>query len=147
MTDRLVSKDYEELLEDLKKRVSTSQVAVVRSVNKELILLYHHIGNQILTRQAQYGWGAKVIDRLSRDMSIAFPEMRGFSPRNLKYMRTFAELYPDLQFVQQVAAQLPWFHIATLIDKAKTPDERQFYMQKAAEHMPQTSLELGAGKA
>ena len=121
MTDRLVSKDYEELLEELKKRVSASQITAVRSVNRELILLYHHIGNQILTRQAQYGWGAKVIERLSQDMSIAFPEMKGFSPRNLKYMRLFAETYPDLTIVQQTVAQLPWSHLVRLIEKNQRP--------------------------
>ena len=134
MADQLrPNKDYEELLESLKRRVSTSQAVAVRSVNKELILLYHHIGSEVLARQARYGWGAKVIDRLSRDMSKAFPGMKGFSPRNLKYMRAFAEAYPDLQFVQAVLAQLSWYHNITLLDKVKTSEERTFYLQQAIE--------------
>jgi predicted nuclease of restriction endonuclease-like (RecB) superfamily len=60
--------------------------------------------------------------------------MKGFSARNLKYMRKFAEEYPDVKFVQQVAAQLPWFYIVVAMDKIKDPQERLFYLQKAVEH-------------
>lgn len=77
-------------------------------MNAELVLLYWHVGRDILARQEQEGWGARVIDRLSTDLHAAFPEMKGFSPRNLKYMRAFAEAWPEPAFVQQVAAQLPW---------------------------------------
>ena len=96
-------------------------------------MLYHYIGTEILKRQQAHGWGAKVIDALSTDLHSAFPEMKGFSPRNLKYMRLSASTYPDIQFVQQVAAQLPWFHIATLMDKVKKPEDRLFYFHKAVE--------------
>ena len=71
------------------------------------MLLYWQIGQDILIRQAQQGWGTKVIDRLAQDLRAAFPYMKGFSPRNLKYMRAFAEAWPDAEFVQQAAAQLP----------------------------------------
>lgn len=134
MSDPLRSKDYEELLESLKKKVALSQHSAIRFVNRELILLYYAIGTEILTRQEKHGWGAKVIDRLSCDLSSAFPELKGFSPRNLKYMRLFAESYQDLTIVQQVAAQLPWFHLVKLMDKIKDADERLFYMKKAIEH-------------
>jgi hypothetical protein len=83
-------------------------------VNAELVLLYWSLGRDILARQQKEGWGAHVIDRLSGDLRAAFPEMRGFSTRNLKYMRAFAEAWPRPDFVQQVAAQLPWFHSCTL---------------------------------
>jgi len=103
-------------------------------VNGELVLLYWQIGREILERQKQQGWGAKVIERLSKDLRSAFPEMRGFSSRNLKYMRAFAELWSDEQFVQQLAAQIPWFHDCVILDKAKTPEEREFYIQKTIEN-------------
>ena len=73
------------------------------------MLLYWQIGRDILARQAEQGWGAKMIDRLAHDLRTAFPDMQGFSPRNLKYMRAFAEAWPDAQFVQEVLAQLPWY--------------------------------------
>nr|WP_234711125.1 DUF1016 N-terminal domain-containing protein [Nostoc punctiforme] len=65
--------------------------------------------------QQQQGWGAKVIERLARDLKQAFPEMKGFSAHNLKYMRAFAEAYPDEQIVQQLVAQIPWGYTETLI--------------------------------
>lgn len=77
--------------------------------------LYWQIGRDIL--EQQQGWGARVIDRLARDLRVTFPDMRGFSPRNLKYMRALAEAWPSGEFVQQAAAQLPWFHLCTLLDK------------------------------
>jgi predicted nuclease of restriction endonuclease-like (RecB) superfamily len=134
MTDLNLTQDYQSFIEDIKTRILSSRYQAARAVNKELILLYHHIGTQILEKQKAQGWGAKVIEHLSRDLKSNFPEMKGFSSRNLKYMRHFAELYPDLEFVQQVAAQLPWFHIATLITQIKNAEERLFYMQKVIEH-------------
>jgi len=72
-----------------------------------------------LDQQGREGWGAKVTDRLARDLKVAFPEVKGFSRRNLKYMRRFAEAWPDGEFVQQVLHKLPWFHLCTLLDKLK----------------------------
>lgn len=96
--------DYAELLGALKKRVELSRYKAVLNVNKELILLYHHIGTQILEAQAKQGWGTKVINNLSKDLASEFPE--GFSTRNLKSMRKFAEKYPDTLIVQAPLAQL-----------------------------------------
>jgi hypothetical protein len=77
------------------------------------------LGRDILRHQKEKGWGAKVIDRLAVDLRHAFPEVQGFSSRNLKYMRAFSEAYPDEQFVQQVAAQIAWFHNCLLLDIKK----------------------------
>ncbi len=88
-TGDLVPGGYPAFLTELKERIRTAQVRAALSVNRELVLLYWQIGRDILLRQRDAGWGAKVIDRLSRDLRAAFPEMKGFSPRNLKYMRTF----------------------------------------------------------
>lgn len=96
--------------------------------------MYHHIGSEILKRQEQQGWGAKIIDQLSRDLKSAFPEMKGFSARNLKYMKRFAAEYQDITIVQQAAAQLPWFHIVIILEKSKSTLERDFYVSKAIEH-------------
>jgi predicted nuclease of restriction endonuclease-like (RecB) superfamily len=110
MTDSLfqVPPQYESLSQELTERIRSAQVRAALSVNRELIQLYWSIGRNILNQQNNEGWGAKVIDRLSDDLSRSFPEMRGFRPRNLKYVRAFAEAYPDQEFVQQVVAQLPW---------------------------------------
>ncbi len=132
--NQLASKEYKHLLNDLKTRVASSKYKAALSVNKELILLYHTIGTQILETQSQQGWGSKVIDQLSKDLGTEFPEMKGFSTRNLKYMRKFAQEYTDSEFVQQVVAQLPWGHNIILMDRLADKQIRMFYIKKAIEH-------------
>jgi len=124
---------YADWLADLKARIHGAQQRAALAVNRELVLLYWQIGRDILARQAEQGWGAKVIERLSQDLRAAFPQMKGFSPRNLKYMRAFAEAWPDEEFVQQAAAQLPWGHNLVLLDRLNTPEERRWYAGKAIE--------------
>jgi predicted nuclease of restriction endonuclease-like (RecB) superfamily len=125
---------YAELLESLKARIREAQVRAALSVNRELVLLYWHIGREILQRQEREGWGAKVIDRLARDLRREFPDMKGFSPRNLKYMRAFAEAWSDEQIVQEALAQITWYHNITLLEKVKEPAERLWYVQQTLEH-------------
>jgi len=125
---------YAELLEDIKARIRQAQVCAALSVNRELVLLYWHIGKEILQRQEQEGWGAKVIDHLARDLAREFPEMKGFSPRNLKYMRAFSEAWPDEQIVQEALAQITWYHNITLLEKVKDPAERLWYAHQTIEH-------------
>lgn len=125
---------YKELLEDLKNRIRTTQLRAGLAVNRELVFLYWDIGRQILQRQHKEGWGTKVIDRLALDLNREFPEMRGFSRRNLKYMRAFAEAYPDEQFVQEVLAQITWYHNITILDKVKDPNERLWYINQTIQH-------------
>ncbi len=139
MSDKPISlstspEGYADWLAELKSRIHSAQQRATLAVNRELVLLYWQIGRDILVRQADQGWGAKVIDRLAHDLRNAFPKMKGFSPRNLKYMRAVAEAWPEPEFVQQVAAQLPWFHLCTLIDKLATREERDWYLAKAVEH-------------
>lgn len=121
---------YEDFLHDLKERIKRAQIRAALSVNRELVLLYWQIGRDILQQQKQKGWGAKVIDRLAKDLHHSFPKMKGFSPRNLKYMRAFAEAWADEQFVQQVVAQIPWGHNVRILDYVKDAKEREWYIQK-----------------
>ena len=125
---------YTDWLAELKGRIHTAQQRATLAVNRELVLLYWQIGRDILQRLAAQGWGAKVIERLAQDLRVAFPEMKGFSPRNLKYMRAFAESWPDEAFVQGVLAQLPWYHQIALLDKLPGPGTRKWYAAKAIEH-------------
>ena len=125
---------YESFLADLKERIRTAQVRASLAVNQELVLLYWRIGNDILMRQRQEQWGTKVIERLSKDLKQSFPDIKGFSSRNLKYMRAFAEAWPDQQFVHQSGAQIPWKHNCIILDKLKDPNERLWYIQKTIEN-------------
>ena len=118
-----LSDRYDAFSQELKERIRSAQVRAALSVNRELVSLYWGIGRDILTRQQSEGWGAKVVDRLAHDLLRAFPGMTGFGARNLKYMRAFAEAYPDQQFVQQVVAQLPWGHSVRILEMVKAPLE------------------------
>lgn len=126
----IVLPNYAPFLEQIKSRIQESRIKAALCVNKELIKLYWSIGKDIAEKQKQEGWGAKVIDRLSHDLSNTFPGISGFSTRNLKYMRKFASTYQDSLFVQQVAAQIPWWHHVVLMDKIANPDERVWYIQQ-----------------
>jgi len=125
---------YAQLLDEISSRIATSQVRAALAVSRELVLLYWSIGREILLRQETEGWGAKVIDRLGRDLQARFPGVEGFSPRNLKYMRTLAEVWPDPSIVPQRVALLPWGHLRLLLDRVKEPDAREWYLQAALEH-------------
>ena len=99
-----------------------------------MIILYWQIGNAILQRQQNEGWGTKVIDHMSYDLKNAFPEMGGFSPRNHKYMRKLAEAWNDFIIVQRTVALISWRSNITLLDKLKEPDIRLWYAQKTIEN-------------
>jgi predicted nuclease of restriction endonuclease-like (RecB) superfamily len=125
---------YAPLLADLKARVRAAQVRAALSVNRELISLYWHIGGEILRCQREEGWGAKVVERLAKDLRAEFPEMHGFSRANLLSMRAFAEAYPDDAIVQQLVGQLPWGHNILLLAKVKNAEQRLWYAHQALEH-------------
>lgn len=124
------SPEYQSLLADLKQRIQEAQVRAGLAVNRELVLLYWSIGREILSKQQAQGWGAKVIDSLAVDLRRSFPDLHGLSPRNLKYMRAFAEAWPDEAIVQQLVAQIPWGHNVRLLDHVKSPEERHWYVQQ-----------------
>ena len=110
---------YNDWLATLKSKIQSAQQRAVLAVNTELINLYWQIGQDILVKQAEQEWGSKVIERLAHDLRANFPDMRGFSKRNLQYMCAFAEAWPDKAIVQQAVAQLPWGHNLVLLTKLK----------------------------
>ncbi|TAL87357.1 MAG: DUF1016 domain-containing protein [Rhodanobacter sp.] len=123
----LLPDDYAAWLTQLKGQISVARRRAALAVNKHLIRLYHRIGAEILARQSQHGWGAKVIEQLARDLHEAFPDIKGFSTSNLKYMRVFAETCPSLQFGQQAVDQLPWGHLITLLTQLDDDATRAWY--------------------
>ena len=125
--------DYAALLGEIKERIRTERVRVVLAANQAMVLLYWDIGKAILARQEREGWGAGTIDRLSHDLREAFPDMRGFSPRNLKYMRAFAAAWPEREIVQRTVAQIPWRSNLALLHKLDLPETRIWYARKAIE--------------
>jgi predicted nuclease of restriction endonuclease-like (RecB) superfamily len=125
--------DYQDLLKVLKERVRNSRAQALRTVNTQLIGLYWSIGRDILQRQDTEGWGSGVVGRLADDLRAEFPEMTGFSRRNLFYMRRFAAAWPEA-IVQQPAAQLPWGHIMVLLDKLDDRESLDWYAAAAVEY-------------
>ncbi len=125
---------YTELLNTLKERIRKAQIRATLSVNRELVLLYWQIGQEILTRQARENWGSKVINRLAADLRREFPDMKGFSYRNLIFMRGFAEAFSDKAIVKQLVSQIPWGHIIRIMQLVKDSSEREWYIRQTIEN-------------
>ena len=121
---------YLDVIESIKNEISKAQYSAALQINKELTLLYYHIGSTINEHKT---WGNKFIDNLAKDIKIAYPHSTGYSVRNLKYMAKFAAKY-DEQFVQTVSAQIPWSHNVTIIEKVKDTEKREWYINKAIEN-------------
>ena len=101
------------------------------AVNRELILLYWSIGRDLSQRFAAEEWGGKIIDRLALDLQTEFPGVEGFSPRNLRYMRSLAEAWPEEEILQQLVAKLPWSHNVRVLDRIKDRRTREWYLRAA----------------
>ncbi|MBR0326730.1 MAG: DUF1016 domain-containing protein, partial [Clostridia bacterium] len=123
--------EYLDLVKTVKQEIRQAQYKAALSVNKELIILYHGIGRIINEHKS---WGSKFIENLASDIKLAFPEVKGYSVRNLKYMAKFAATYADEEFVQTVSAQIPWSHNTAILDKVKTQEQREWYIRKTAEN-------------
>lgn len=125
---------YSQVLGQIKARIQKERLRAVFTVNAAMVLLYWDIGQMILERQQRAGWGARVIDRLANDLRDAYPDMKGFSPRNLKYMRAFSAAWPDRAIVQEPLAQITWYHNIALLEKVATKADRLWYARQAVEH-------------
>ena len=130
----LVEKSYITTLKTLKEKIRTAQIKASLSVNSEMIQLYWEIGKTIVENQNKQGWGTKVIDKLSKDLQSAFPNMKGFSSANLRYMKSFYEAYQGVIICQQAAGKLPWWHNVVLLDKVKSMEERDWYARQTIEN-------------
>ncbi|MCP5504214.1 MAG: DUF1016 domain-containing protein [Chlamydiales bacterium] len=128
------SKEYKVFFKEIKDKILTSQVKAVLSVNQELIKLYWEIGSRIHLKQKEEGWGAKTIENLAKDLKSSFPDMKGFSLTNIKYMVQFAKEYPEFLISQQVVGQIPWGHNILLLQKLNTIEDRIWYAHKTIEH-------------
>ncbi len=125
---------YDSFLRDIKGQVQAARTRAVLAVNVELVLLYWTIGREISLRMQEHGWGGKVVDRLAGDLHREFPGVTGFSLRNLRYMRAFAEAWPDETILQVVLAKLTWYHNIALLEKLPSSDVRLWYARQAVEH-------------
>ena len=129
----MVEPSYGELLSAVKQEVVSARTRAARAVNSELILLHWRIGRLILDQQRDRGWGSGVVERLSRDLRAEFPGVRGFSDRNLRYMRALAAAYPG-SILQEGLAELPWSHVTVLLDRVDDPSVRRWYAHQDVQH-------------
>ncbi|EFB40273.1 PDDEXK nuclease domain-containing protein [Parachlamydia acanthamoebae] len=127
------SKSYSQVFELLKSDIRQAQLRAALSVTKELTLLYWRTGKMISEKVNKEGWGAKTLERLARDIKEEFPSLSGFSIRNLKYMRQFAESFPEDNWAA-AAAQIPWGHNMIILDKIEKQDQRLWYIQQTIEN-------------
>jgi predicted nuclease of restriction endonuclease-like (RecB) superfamily len=138
--------DYKVWSEFISNKIKLAQTNAAFKVNTAMLTLYWEIGNSIIEKQKQNGWGSKIIDLLAADLAKEFPDNAGFSVRNLKYMRAFAEAYPQFpimqvplaqsknEFVQVPLAQITWYHHISLLTKIKDTVERAFYIVETAKN-------------
>lgn len=150
--EMMTQKDYGSILASLKDKIRQAKAKAILTVNTQLLVLYHEIGSVIADQEKSDGWGAKTVEKLASDLRLEFPDMKGISPRNLRYMRDFAKAYPGWQiwqqgvaklnesdnqlvaFLQQAVAKLPWGHHTVILNKLKTDEERAFYILKCVEN-------------
>ena len=123
--------EYLETVELVKQEIRTAQYRATVQVNGELLRLYHAIGTVI---NAHKVWGSKFVENLAADIKLSFPEMKGYSARNLKYMAKFAVRFPADEIVQAPLAQITWYHHITLMDKIKEPTAHIWYAEQAAKN-------------
>ena len=133
-SNALVSKEYKTFLREMKEKIASSQLEAAVAVNKELVALYWEVGSKVYLKQSKEGWGAKTIAKLAKDLKSAFPEIKGFSLTNIKYMVQFVKEYPDFTISQQAVGQIPWGRNILIIQKLESEEERIWYAKKTIEH-------------
>src|SRR3954454_6321886 len=126
---------YRELIERLRRRIRESQARAAQALNTELVMLYWSIGRDIVAQQEASQWGDGVVGRIAEDLSASTGSSRGFSRRNLFYMRRFAALWPEVEKVPSAMAQIGWTAHRVLLDAfADDPATYSWYATKAAEN-------------
>lgn len=123
---------YAEWLADVKARIHAARQRAALAANKEMLKVYWKIGHDLSARRHE--WGAGVIAQASADLHAEFPDMKGFSPSNLKYMRAFAEAWPDFEDRQRTVGELPWGQNVTLLTRLKDRDDRLAYAEATLKH-------------
>ena len=119
--------EYKKILSSIKNEILKSQYRAMQVVNVEMIYMYWNIG-KIISNNIK--WGNKFVDNLAIDLKLEFPDITGFSPRNIRYMRKFADEYQDEKFLQEVLAKITWYHNVILMDKVKDIEERKWYISQ-----------------
>lgn len=125
-----LDKNYADFLSGIKERLRTAQIRAAQAANTELIKFYWQLGQDLIEKQKAFKWGQGFLEQFSHDMRQAFPEMQGFSKRNLEHMRRLALNYPEMDFAKQAVSQLPWGHIVRLMQTIDNNQSREWYAKQ-----------------
>ncbi len=133
------NKDYKEFIENLKSRIRSSQIKAALSVNQEMLKLYWYIGSEIIKKQRTANWGDGILQQISKDIQKEFPDVKGFSVTNLKYMKLWVKFYSNRpQLVDDLdntpIFKIPWGHNREIITKTRSVEEALFYVYKTIEN-------------
>ena len=131
---KILKNDYLPFLEEIKGKIKSARIQAYRKANKELILLYLEIGERIVEKQEQFGWGKGVVEQLSTDLKKEFPGLSGYSARNLWDMRRFYLEYKDNENLRQLVAEIPWGQNLVIMSRVKDNKEKEFYIRKTFEY-------------
>lgn len=137
--------EYGRLLASIKSKIRSAQIKALISVNKAVLSLYWDIGEMIIKKQVEAKWGDFLVEKLAIDLRGEFPNMKGFSRRNLFYIKQWVQFYTGktrlvqqpvalTRKVQQLAGQIPWGHNVLVISKAKSLEEAEFYLKETITH-------------
>lgn len=125
---------YKETIEWLKTSIIATPERAAIALNQVVLLHYYEIGKHILDRQEQEGWGASVIDQIATDLKTTFPNKKGYSARNLRYMRSFASSFSSEELHRSGVLKVPWGHIMKILDVSKDSQERTFYISETVNY-------------
>ena len=131
---KILKSDYLPFLEEIKGKIKSARIQAYRKANKELILLYWEIGERIVEKQEQLGWGKGIVEKLSNDLKKEFPTQTGYSAQNLWYMRQFYLTYKDFPILQQLVGEIPWGQNLVIMSRVKNNKEKEFYIRKTFEY-------------
>jgi predicted nuclease of restriction endonuclease-like (RecB) superfamily len=136
MSESLVKTNaYKTFIQEIKQCIQSAQIKAAVSVNQELLRLYWDLAERIVTKQQEAAWGDRFLAQMSQDLKIEFPEMKGFSRRNLEFMRQWYRFWEaESVIAKQVVSQIPWGHNLVIIGKIKSIDEAMFYVQKTIQN-------------
>ena len=134
MSKRIANSQYNKILKQVIAEIKSTRIVIANRINSSMIQLYWSIGKQLSEEGLEKGYGSSVVEKLSVDLKSEFPDMTGFSPRNLWDMKRFYEFYYQAdEKLQQAAAVLPWMHNVLIMSKSNSIEEARFYVESAVE--------------
>lgn len=129
-----ITTEYQPFLKEILEKIQIARYQMLKTVSKETVNLYRNIGKSVSEKVEQEQWGKSVVEQLSKDLQSEFPGIRGFSPRNIRNMKSFYETYTKNTKLQPLVAEIGRVQNCIIIEKCKDELEREFYIKKTKEN-------------